>query len=336
MNRTKHSSSTSPNSGATIADGQGVGTITNDDCPPSPADIVISQVYGGGGNAGATFTHDFIELFNQGTTTVNLSGWSVQYISAAGTGTWAVTPLTGSIAPGGYYLIQEAQGAGGTTPLPTPDAVGTIAMAATAGKITLFSSTSPFSGSCPTCAVDMVGYGASASCFEGAGASPAPSNTTAALRKRGGCFDSDNNNIDFSTNAPNPRNTASATNSCTPIAVAIHDIQGIGANTPYDGQFVSTTGIVTARKTNGFFMQEPDANHDLDPATSEGIFVFTSATPTAAVGDAVAVLGTASEFFNLTQVESSLPGDVTVMSSGNVLPAPVTVTQAPTGSGGHD
>jgi uncharacterized protein len=52
--------------GATASDGTGVGTITNDDCPPQAADIVISQVYGGGGSAGATFTHDFIELFNQG------------------------------------------------------------------------------------------------------------------------------------------------------------------------------------------------------------------------------------------------------------------------------
>jgi uncharacterized protein len=312
-------------SGATVSDGQGVGTITNDDCPAAPADIVISQVYGGGGNTGATFTHDFIELFNQSTTTVDLSGWSVQYISATGTGTWAVTPLSGSIAPGGYYLVQEAQGAGGTRPLPTPDAVGTIAMAAGAGKVALSSSMTAFSGACPTCFVDLVGYGG-ATCFEGAGPTSATSNTTATLRKRSGCFDSDNNNIDFSIGSPDPRNSASPTNSCTAIAVAIHDVQGNGASTPYAGQFVSTSGIVTARKTNGFFMQEADANQDLDPTTSEGIFVFTSVTPTAAVGDAVAVLGTANEFFNLTQLESSLPGDVTIMSSGNTVPVPVTLT----------
>ena len=59
------------------------------------SDVVISQVYGGGGNAGATLTHDFIELFNPGTTAVILDGWSVQYTSAAGTGTWQVTPLAG-------------------------------------------------------------------------------------------------------------------------------------------------------------------------------------------------------------------------------------------------
>ena len=48
--------------------------------------IVISQVYGGGGNTGATYTHDFVELFNRGTSTVLLEGWSIQYTSAAGPG----------------------------------------------------------------------------------------------------------------------------------------------------------------------------------------------------------------------------------------------------------
>jgi predicted extracellular nuclease len=310
--------------GATVSDGQGVGTITNDDCPAIPADIVISQVYGGGGNAGATFTHDFIELFNQGPTTVNLSGWSVQYASAAGT-TWQVTPLTGSIAPGGYYLVQQAAGAGGTTPLPTPDAIGTIAMAAGAGKVALSSTATAFSGGCPTCFVDLVGYGG-ASCFEGAGATAATSNTTAALRKRGGCFDSDNNNIDFSIGPPTPRNTATPTRTCDFTPAAIHDIQGVGPVTPFLGQDVITSGIVTGRKSNGFFIQETDASVDANPATSEAIFVFTSSAPTIAVGDAVMVKGTASEFFNLTQLDSSLPGDVTVNSSGNPLPAAITLT----------
>ena len=54
--------------------------------------VVISQVYGGGGNAGASFTHDFIELFNRGTAPVVLDGMSVQYASATGTGASAPTP----------------------------------------------------------------------------------------------------------------------------------------------------------------------------------------------------------------------------------------------------
>jgi len=102
--------------------------------------VVISQVYGGGGNAGSTFKNDFIELFNSSGATVTVDGWSVQYASAAGT-TWQVTNLSGSIAPGQYYLVQESQGAGGTTALPTPNATGTIAMSATVGKVALLSST---------------------------------------------------------------------------------------------------------------------------------------------------------------------------------------------------
>lgn len=104
----------------TAAPVRSVGPATNR--VASVSGVVISEVYGGGGNSGATLTNDFIELYNAGTSAVSLAGWSVQYASAAGT-TWQVTALNGSIAPGNYYLIQEAQGAGGTTPLPTPDAL---------------------------------------------------------------------------------------------------------------------------------------------------------------------------------------------------------------------
>src|SRR5215475_3788087 len=128
---------------------------------PAAAQVRISQVYGGGGNAGATYKNDFIEVFNAGSTAVNLTGYSVQYASAAGT-TWQVTNLSGTIQPGHYYLVQEAVGAGGTTNLPTPDATGTIPMSATAGKVALVSSTTPLTGSgCPIASpiVDFIGYG---------------------------------------------------------------------------------------------------------------------------------------------------------------------------------
>ena len=108
-----------------------VGLTTSPAAAASP-DVVISQVYGGGGNSGATYTHDFIELRNAGATAVDLTGWSVQYASAAGT-SWQVTTLTGSLAPGAYFLVQQAAGTGGSTPLPTPDATGSIALSATNG-----------------------------------------------------------------------------------------------------------------------------------------------------------------------------------------------------------
>lgn len=213
-------------SGATVGDGQGQGTIQNDDA----ANIVISQLYGGGGNTGAQFTNDFIEVFNRGTTTVDLAGWSVQYNAAGDTDTWATTPLcpTGScpLLPGRYFLVRE--GSSGATNLPTPDAVGTIAMAATSGKVALSSSTTALSGACPASAsiVDVVGYGSSASCFEGLGRTPAPSNITADFRKGGGCVDTNDNAADFFAHAPAPRNSGHPPNNCNgqTADIAINDV----------------------------------------------------------------------------------------------------------------
>ena len=313
--------------GAVIGDGHGVGTITNDDVPPPAFDVVISQAYGGGGNAGATLRNDYIELFNHGLTSVDLTGWSVQYAGAAGSG-WSVTQLTGSIAPGGYYLVREAAGAGGSSDGPAPDASGTISMSAMSGRVALSSSTAPFTANgCPAggTLIDLVGYG-TATCFEGSGAAPQLTNTTAALRKRGGCFDANDNATDFSSGSPNPRNSAAPARSCGFTDLRIHDIQGPGLTTPYLGIDVTTTGVVTAAKFNGFFLQAPDIEADADPMTSEGIFVFTSTVPAVVAGDAVQVRGTVSEFFSLTQIESTLAGDVTSVTGDNPLPTAVALT----------
>jgi len=179
--------------------------------------IVISQVYGGGGNAGATYKNDFIELFNRGGTTINLSGWSVQYTSSSGT-SWQVTILSGSIAPGQYYLVQEAAGSGGTVNLPTPDATGSINLSATSGKVALVTNTTALSGiGCPFTAsiIDFVGYGSTANCSETL-PTPTLSSTTAALRNGNGFTDTDNNFSDFIVGTPNPINTAGPTATPTP------------------------------------------------------------------------------------------------------------------------
>src|SRR5258708_7521482 len=134
------------------------------------ATLVVSQVYGGGGNSGSRYKNDFIEIFNRGTSAVNVSGWSVQYASSGGS-SWTKTNLSGTIQPGHYYLVQEAQGAGGTTNLPTPDATGTITMSATSAKVALVNNQTLLtcSTSClpNSHAVDFVGYGSLASRFEG-------------------------------------------------------------------------------------------------------------------------------------------------------------------------
>jgi len=422
--------------------------------------VVISQLYGGGGNSGAQFTNDFVELFNRGGASIDLSSWSLQYTSATGTGNFGssanlITPLAGSLAPGHYLLIQEAAGATPAAALPAPDVTDAtpINMSATGGKVALVNTTTPLGcngGSMPCSSaalaaiVDLIGYDG-ANFFEGAPA-PTLSNMTAALRKNGGCTDTDNNSTDFEALAPAPRNTSSPLHFCTgdnapavtatsplnnaadvsfnanigitfsePVDVSnawytiscgtsgshtaaqsggpttfsldpavdfafsesctvtvlasevtdqdtvdppnnmlgdyvfsftteatpppptfIHDIQGAAHISPLVGQtFGNVPGIVTAKRSNGFNLQDP--NPDSDPATSEAIFVFTSSAPTTvSVGDAVRVRATVSEFrpggatsANLTTTELVSP-KVTVLSHGNPLP-PATVI----GNGGR-
>jgi DNA/RNA endonuclease G (NUC1) len=178
----------------TVSGGGGSGTV------------VISQVYGGGGNSGANYKNDFIELYNSGSTSVNLSTYAVQYTSSSGS-SWQETTLSGTLAAGAHYLIQEAAGTGGALNLPAPQAIGTIAMAATSGKVALTKTTTLLTVDNPignSNLVDFVGYG-SADAFEGSGAAPTLSNTTADLRSAGGT-DTNNNVADFTAGSPNPRN----------------------------------------------------------------------------------------------------------------------------------
>ncbi len=299
------------------------------------AQVVVSQVYGGGGNSGATLKNDFIELRNNGASAVSLDGWSVQYASSTGT-TWSRTNLAGSIAPGGYYLIQQAQGNGGTVDLPTPDATGTLTLSGTAGKIALSRSTATLSGGCPLTdanLVDFVGFGSAANCFEGAAPTGTLGNTTAALRNGEGSIDTQNNGADFSVGTPNPRNSGAAPPD-PPVARTIPQIQGNGLASPYVEKRVITEGVVTALKfNNGFFLQA--ANDDGDPATSEGLFVFTGSAPpaSAAVGNRVRVTGTVAEFvpasnphqLTITQITGPT---VEVLEAGVALPAPVELAAA--------
>jgi uncharacterized protein (TIGR03437 family) len=178
-----------------------------------PADVVISQIYGGGGNAGATVRSDFIELFNRGTAPVSITGWSVQYASAAGAN-WDRTILSGTIAPGGYYLIELAQGNGGAVSLPAPDARGSVDLSATSGKVALVNNAAALAGAFPSGPqiIDFVGYG-SANAAEGAPA-PALSNMRAAIRGSGGCRDTNRNEADFTSAPPAPRNSQSALSPC--------------------------------------------------------------------------------------------------------------------------
>ncbi|HUQ32902.1 MAG TPA: Calx-beta domain-containing protein [Pyrinomonadaceae bacterium] len=284
--------------GATILDGQGQGTIQNDDA----ADLVISQVYGGGGNGSAPYTNDFVEIFNHGTTTVNfaITPYSIQYAGAGSnfpttpTGSALTIINSGTIAPGGYFLVQEASGGAIGVALPTPDASGSIDLAATAGKVALVAGTAGVSpNACPgddlstvltnpsgNNIVDFVGYGTTASCYEGTGRAPAPSNTTADFRRAGGCTETNDNAADFLVATPRPRNTSSPTNNC--VAGTAPDLT-ISDATVVEGNSGTTTATFTVSLSSPAPSTDVTFNIATQNNTATSGSDYTSKTSTAQV-----------------------------------------------------
>ncbi|MBO0889639.1 MAG: endonuclease/exonuclease/phosphatase family protein, partial [Acidothermales bacterium] len=273
------------------------------------------------------------------------------------TGSWQVTTLSGTIASGARYLVGEAKGAGGTQPLPDPQATGTIAMSATTGTVALVHDTAALtcadSASCESASVDLVGYGTAAI----SETSPAGGASNTASVQRTDEADSDDNSADFAAAAPTPgaANTGGGGGGGEPGPLRIHDIQGADWLSPHDGdQVTDVPGVVTGVRgtgsSRGFWFQDPTP--DSNPATSEGIFVFTS-SPGVSVGDSVLVSGSVKDFYPLGSGESvattsnlsvtEIDGPTTtVLSHGNALPAaqvigPSTVpdTYAPDLGGGN-
>ncbi|STC80893.1 ExeM/NucH family extracellular endonuclease [Corynebacterium minutissimum] len=298
---------------------------------------VISEVYGGGGNKNAPFTHDFIELYNPTDTATDVSGWSVEYFSSKGN-SGGKTTLNGSIPAGGYYLIQEGGGGAGE-PLPTPDAEGGLSMSGSKGSVKLYDA----SGA----EVDVVGYG-EASISEGS-PTPALSNTTSAQRNEAGT-DTDDNAADFSTAAPTPKSGGGATapedpqpENPTPAepgsTVTIPDIQGTGAESPLKGQTVTTQGVVTAvwkgeKSLNGFTIQTPGTGATAPTEASEAVFVYSGGTGFyPKIGESVEVTGSVDEYYGQTQI---------ALAQGSVLDTaldpvkPLAIDALPEGDEDHE
>jgi len=266
--------------------------------------VVISQVYGGGGNNGATYKNDFVELFNPTNTSQSLAGWSIQYASATGTFsnvTNLTDPPTGPLGPGQYYLVQLGITGAGIYTLPTPDAIGTTNMNATAGQVILANTTTglPCNGTStpPPCSasdpsiIDLVGYG-SVNFYEGSGTAPAPSNTTSDIRKVNGCYDTNNNNTDFATGTPVPRNTSSPVTICsvllTATAIATNLTGTAASNLTTTASVANLTGTAVANLT----------------ATANSILTATAS--------AINLTGTAAS--NLTPTATSTPCPTSYLS----------------------
>ena len=210
-------------------------------CPvPRNSPVVISQFFGSGGNAGAAYQNDYVELYNRSNAPVDVTGWSLQYAAATGSG-WDFnkTPLGGPIGPGEYYLVELAGGATGL-PLPPANTSGPINMSGTSGKIAIVDSFDALLGDCPLSnphLLDLVGYGA-ATCGEGGTKAPALSASTADFRLDGGATDTDRNFEDFVSLAANPRRTAPIVE-LGPFLVG-SDPSSNGINVPRDPTLVFT------------------------------------------------------------------------------------------------
>ena len=210
--------------------------------PVSP-DLVISQVYTRGGEPGATFRNDFVEIFNRGGATVNLADYSLQVLVSTqvppGSGNNVLLPVTVRfvstgggfpVAPGKYVLYQFGSSGNNGAPLPVvPEAPGgpsNLNLPASTGRVALVRGMAFHPYTQYGCGVerdaalaDFFAYGPS-TCVEGETNFPAPSPTTAALRNADGCADTNSNAADFTTAAPAPRNSASAARLCNLTTLA--------------------------------------------------------------------------------------------------------------------
>lgn len=185
----------------------------------SNAQIVINEVYTGGGLLGAAITNDFIELKNIGSSTASLNGAAIQYASSSGAFTQYNNLPNITLTPGQTYLIQQgSDGLGGLINLLNPNLIVTVllnldgspsvgvgvGLALTSGKVALASNATPVTGPTAANVLDFVGYGL-ANQFEGAGAAPSPTILNSITRTTG---DTNNNNIDFTISLPTPQATS--------------------------------------------------------------------------------------------------------------------------------
>jgi hypothetical protein len=274
--------------------------------------VVVAEVFAAGGNSGAPYTNDYVELLNRGNGAVSVGGWTLQYASATGT-TWQATALNGSIPAGGRYLVQLASGGTNGAALPAPDATGTSNLAMTGGKVAVVSGATALScgasaGSCSTVSSveDLVGWG-SATDYEGTAPAPALSPTTALARAGGGCTDADDNAADFATSAPNPEDSASATAACSSSGSA--DGNGTGA-VDLDLQPVLSVAL------------------DHDTLSFGGVLPGTTPAPLA---EHVTVSSNDSAGYTLTVQRTAFsPHDLPLgIAAGNAALAPVPIAPAP-------
>lgn len=297
--------------------GTGIASAT-----PAGDNIVINEVYGGGGNSGATLTHDFIELYNPTDQAISLDGWAVHYVSAKGSSASKSAPLEGSIAPKGYFLIEAAKGNGGSVRFASDAQLGELALGGSAGAVVLTKDAASWQQG--QTAVDIVGYGGAATA-EGTATGKLSASTSASRDEEG--KDSDNNAADFSIGQPTPQYSGGDAltgdlpstgpgdeNEHAPgdpgAVTAIEDIQGTGETSPLVNQRVKTAGWVTASYPtgglNGFVIQMGGGSENARRTgeASRTVFVYTGQGTPSAIDKCVVVTGQVAEFKTSTQISA--------------------------------
>jgi hypothetical protein len=221
--------------------------------PAAAGDLVISQIYSNGGNPGSTYQNNYLEFFNRTNNPIDFDGWRVYIASATGTFDVVISFVSSrQIFIGGhqYLLIRFGPDSANGAAVPADINVPSVNLPPS-GKIFLtMLNVNASGGTCPLPnpdIVDFVGYGATANCFEGSGPTGTTSNTTAAVRKAGGCTDSDNNAADFDISAPSPRNSTAPQNFCgTPPSAVIQFSQASLSTSETSGSI----GVLVTRGLN--------------------------------------------------------------------------------------
>jgi len=283
--------------------------------------LVISEVYGAGGNSGAVYNADFVELYNPSSAAISLSGLAIHYRSAAGGSGGSPYALSGSVPAHAHWLVQMGTAGSTGAALPTPDAVAqpAFSMAAAGGQVALQQGTSIIatSGDVTGTAgiVDFFG-GKGAASYEGSAAA-ASATATQSLNRTDTGADTDVNSADFTLAAPSPQSSGTGDDGGDggdggePSTVAISDIQGSGDTSPLVGQTVTTEGVVTADYAtggfNGFYVEDPSGS----PADgrSDAVFVYGStAAAGVEIGESVSITGKVSEYQGTTELTPSSGG----------------------------
>ncbi|MBA3243221.1 MAG: lamin tail domain-containing protein [Acidobacteria bacterium] len=257
--------------------------------------VVISQIYSRGGEAGATYRNDYVELFNRGETAIDINQWALQFTSFNGSrsSSTMVSFISSRgilVEPGKFVLVQLAGGANGNL-LPSPDFnVPLVNLGENGGQIALVRNNPPVPlGACPdmqnTDIIDYVGYGAAAQCWEGSGAAPAPTITIWAVRNGVGCTDTNNNAADFHAGISDPRNSntnarvcagASSTSSIQFSAPQFHNPES-----DYKASIsVSRVGDLSGPASVQYFATDETANDRQDYTTAFGWLHFAAGEQT--------------------------------------------------------